>query len=359
VQLENSTWLASELLVADLPGAPRRIGILVAKASFRIEADGSTTPETEEPFPIFPSEHPTALGALPADVLPRGDAAFEVVLLGKAYAPWGRPTPSIQVSMTVGEVKREIAVFGDRYWMQGDGADGAPRISPPVPFTEMPLTWSRAFGGSAEVYIDVDSPVEVKDPTNPEGKGFDPSLQAAALGSALRAPEGFPWFDPVRPLPNLEDPRVPIARWEDQPPPVCWASVPISSAFHVARGMDLSAPPNPDAPVPLTDGFHHRAHPDWVLPLPPIHAPVVLEGMVPEWGLAFRIPALRVLADWAFGADSGTWEVAPQGMVLLPEERKFYLVYRHLFGVPKPSGGDRSLRLRTEPGWARPVQETR
>ena len=357
--LENSTWLPAELSVAALLGAPRRVGLVVAKATYRVAGDGTTIQEEENPFPIFPGEEETELGLLPADLLPRADSAFEVVLLGKAYVPGGRPLPALTVALTVGDVRREMAIFGDRYWTPGPWNSSEPVISKPEPFVEMPLVWGRAFGGTKEVLIDVDSPIEIMHAANPAGKGFDPHPQVVALRQALGAPDGFPTYDHTRSLPNLEDPSHLIRAWDDDPAPHCWATVPISSTLHVSRGMELSENPDPEAGPVLTDGFHHRAHPDWVIRLPERHAPVILEGMVPDWGMAFRIPALRVVGDWVLGEDRGTFELAPQGMVLLPEERRFYLVYRRLFPLPHPSEEDRSLRLRTEPGWPDPVREVR
>lgn len=357
VNLDNSTWLVADLSVADIPGAPRRVGLLVAKATYRIEPDGTTVPEEEDPYPIFAGEEETDLGNLPPDILPRADSAFEVIVLGKAYAPHGKPLPALTVALSVGSERRELAVFGDRHWEAGPWDDSGPRMSDPEPFAEMPLTWQRAFGGRKDVLIDVESPVEVVHPFNPAGKGFDPGPQARALGEALGVPDGFPTWDRARPLPNLEDPRSLIGRWDAEPVPLCWAPVPVGSALHVERGMEIPKEPDPEQGPVLTEGFHHRAHPDWVIPLPPPHAPVVAEGLVPEWGLAFRLPALRVIADWVVGPDEGSFDVPPQGMVFLPEERRFYVVYRRLFPIAKPEGEDRAVRIRTVSGWQGGVQE--
>ena len=109
-----------------------------------------------------------------------------------------------------------------------------------------------------------------------------------------------------------------------------------------------------DAPLPLGDGAAHRAAPCWVIPLPPREAPVVLEGMHPRGRMLLRLPPLRVLADYQVGSDSGTRELAPQLLVLLPEEQRLYLVFRHLFLMAMEPGAERAMRLRAEEGWYQP-----
>lgn len=98
----------------------------------------------------------------------------EVLLLGKAYAASGQPTPMAHVRLAVaGAVDKTLRVHGDRDW------DGA-RLGEAKPFVEMPLGWEQAYGGPGFAH-------------NPYGKGY-------ALGKDAVAP---------RPWPNLETPETP------------------------------------------------------------------------------------------------------------------------------------------------------
>ncbi|MDQ0612146.1 uncharacterized protein YjbI with pentapeptide repeats [Variovorax sp. W1I1] len=63
----------------------------------------------------------------------------EFLVHGKAYAPADRPS-ACAVRARFGMLEKTLLVFGDRHW------DGA-RPSAPAPFSEMPLDWSRAYGG--------------------------------------------------------------------------------------------------------------------------------------------------------------------------------------------------------------------
>ncbi|HVY47960.1 MAG TPA: DUF2169 domain-containing protein [Minicystis sp.] len=94
----------------------------------------------------------------------------EVLVSGSAYTRGG-PRPACAPRVTIGTVDKTLYVVGDRHWVRG-----AP--SEPVPFTEMPVTWERAFGGDGYA-------------PNPLGKGYLPRGEK---------PER-------RPLPNVEDPK--------------------------------------------------------------------------------------------------------------------------------------------------------
>ncbi|MEO7329145.1 MAG: DUF2169 domain-containing protein [Minicystis sp.] len=354
MELVNRTPLVADLRLARAPG-PRtesehtlKLGMIVAKATFRFGATEAEI-ETQAPVPLFSDDQETELGLLPRDDLPRGDPAFEVVVLGAAHAPMGREIAQRTVALTVGSERRELLVTGDRAW---ELREGTRRISAPARFSRMPLTYARAFGGTIEVLIDREAPIDIADPLNPQGKGFDPGPAIEAQAQLFQVPPGYPQYDALRRLPNVEDVKAPISRWDDAPRPVGWAAVPMSIGLHALRivGRDPrdAARPDPEAFAP--DVFH-RAHPDWVIALPKRGSTVTLEGLTPEPRVSFALPALRVHADYLVDARVGTLDLAPQMLVLLPEERRFYLVYRALFSMEVHPDQARVMRLRVSPGW--------
>src|SRR5262245_46951474 len=103
--------------------------------------------------------------------------AADVTLDGSCYAPAGRPALARRVTFAVGQWSKTLTVFGDRVW-QRRGLAQMP--SDPIPFTSVPLTYERAFGGPGW-------------DENPCGRGF----------SAERLPSG----EEVRRLPNIEIPN--------------------------------------------------------------------------------------------------------------------------------------------------------
>ncbi len=349
MELINRTPLAARIDVAYLEGFEYRVGMIVAKATFSFDGHGNVSMETGDPYPIFLADKKTELGLLPRDDFPRTDNAFEVILLGAAYSPRGNPVESMRVSLQVGREKRELMVFGNREWVS---AGENKVISAPQPFERLPLTYENAFGGTCEILIDRDSPVEVSNPFNKLGKGMDPESLAKELAEMLSVPEGYPVYDTRRQLPNIEDPNNLITGWTDNPEPKCWATVPLDSALQATRSV---VTPEEGAGIEFSmevrEGVFHRAHPDWVIEIPPAGTEVRLKGLSPEGDILFKLPEVRVYADYILGERTGKRELAPQMLVLLPDEKRFYMVFRHVFPfVPEPEK-ERSMRLRIEEGW--------
>lgn len=374
MRIANPTVLPAKLAVSPGERGEAGVGALIAKATFRFDGRGQVEAETQAPIPLFDKDVETPLGLLPADTLGRSSERFEVMLLGCAHAPGQRSTTELRVRLQVGSEQREMAVFGDRVWESG--ADGTPRIGAPAPFTSMPLVYERAFGGSVPVQIDADSVLDVFEPINKRGVGFDAEMWASAVGQMLRAPAGYPRLTGYRRrLPNLEDPRALIQSWSDAPEPVGWAPVYLDTAVgqlplirrESQRLEDARARGEEDAqrrhdelvqsPEPGPDGVLHRAHPDWIIDTPPEHATLRLDNLLPDAPtLELQLPPLRVLADYVIYGREGSRELRPEALVLLPEQRAFYLVYRLPFTFDSGPASERSFRLRTEVGWFQPEQ---
>jgi len=123
----------------------------------------------------------------------------DVLLVGAAHAPRGRPVESCRVFVRVGAATQVLQVFGERKWR---GGLFSPSISPPEPFTRIPLVWERAFGG---MHARGDGRV-LGEERNPVGQGFRGERSASEMVG--------------RSLPNLEDPRHLIGAISDAPAPV-------------------------------------------------------------------------------------------------------------------------------------------
>jgi len=346
MDLENKTPVPARLVVSNPGDTPHRFGMVAAKATFRFDVDGSVSMESEDPVPIFESDEETDLGLLPRDDMPQPNTAFDVILLGAAHAPNGTPVAEMGVALSVGDERRELAVFGDRRWIDR-GTWSAPEL-----FERMPLTWERAYGGTVEVLIDRESPMDVPDANNPVGRGMNPEPAIQGFGHHFGFPPGYPVYDGTRMLPNVESPAALIRHWDDVPLPASWATMPLSSPLHAMRALEIDGDPqDPESKKRFTGEIFRRAVPELGLPWPVGGAPVVLEGLHARSPITFELPRLRVFGDVAFGETSGTHELLPQLLVLLPEELRFYLVYRCVFPVPFVEGQKRSMRLRLDEGW--------
>jgi uncharacterized protein YjbI with pentapeptide repeats len=120
----------------------------------------------------------------------------EVLVVGKCFAPEGKPVPAYEVRLQIGPIDKTLHVFGDRFWKRKAGV--LKTISDPLPFTEMDVSYENAFGG----------PDYKK---NPLGKGHAP----------VKTETG----EKVHPLPNIEDPRELIDSPKKKPDPAGFASI--------------------------------------------------------------------------------------------------------------------------------------
>lgn len=110
----------------------------------------------------------------------------EVLVSGHAYPPGGGPKPACAVRVQLGPVDKRLYAVGDRVWKFGGPSE-------PVPFTQMPITYERAFGGPGFAL-------------NPVGKGY------AKIKDDLGKD--------IHPLPNIENPKAMIQSTGDRPEPV-------------------------------------------------------------------------------------------------------------------------------------------
>lgn len=238
----------------------------------------------------------------------------DVAVRGSAHGAGGRAVSTSTVRLGVGDTVRSIKVFGDRAieW----SAHRQLRFGAPLPFTEMPLRWTHAYGGwDSRVSFEKD-PMTVADvarlefdhpgvyPRNPFGRGY---LVVDEPCEAL--------------LPNLEDPAQLLtpatlvtgdpALWYRQPMPVCldftspmmyhrycwvgadaWFPPPVGTHL---REVDLGLLPADyhelrgnvtDSPILTQDAAFGLVF----SPLPE-GTPIVVEGMHPEQSrLQFSIP---------------------------------------------------------------------
>lgn len=72
---------------------------------------------------------------------PRADCLF----IGSAHAPHGKPVTRLAAAFSIGAMRKELAIYGDRAWLRE--ATGDIRLVGPEPFTEMPIRAERAHGG--------------------------------------------------------------------------------------------------------------------------------------------------------------------------------------------------------------------
>jgi len=193
----DTSFSAATLHWLDADAKPRLT--IVVKATFAVPFEGEHARPTPKQLPIFNNDIMTE--ATPPSVRFESDLApfkpcTDVVLIGRAYAPEGKPVGELVAGLRVGQLRYGVAVIGDRQW-QAQLLD-KPTISHTQPFRAMDLVYERAFGG-------FDKPAGMYCKENHVGTGFIGKRTAERL-------------DGLR-LPNLEDPRNLISAWNSRPRP--------------------------------------------------------------------------------------------------------------------------------------------
>ena len=282
-QIQNRTpFAAAQSWVRDLNGA--ETWLVVVKASFDIHPDGTTTVAPEQPevvrSPVYRGE-PGQSSLLYDNDFVLGKVTTDVVVNGTAWAPRGAAVRTMDLGVQVGPVRKTLRVSGEREW----GPRGT-WLSPPVPFTSMPLVYERAFGG-----VDVKSERPEVDWfwPNPVGCGF---VKARARIEGVRAP-------------NIEYPDRLISAWDAQPPPAGLGVI----ASHWSERAALA-------------GTYDQAWSDQRQPLPPVDfdmrhfqcapkdqqapsflrggEPVALVGLTPSGTSRFSLPLMEVSLESRF-----------------------------------------------------------
>lgn len=226
----NTTGMLADLCVAADRDA-REHCVVVVKGTFYADARGELTLAEERRPIIAADEH----HGDPATTSVRHECDFalekpltDVIVVGMAVAPRGQRVKKLPVRLEVNGRVKDLMVHGDRRWT---GAMGI-RAEDAIPFTEMPITFERAFGGMD----DSDGPEQVAVETrNPVGVGFHPRRRARHI-------EGLP-------VPNVELLRCPVSSPRDRQEPAglgcvgrAWEPRVALAGTYDARWRDERAP---------------------------------------------------------------------------------------------------------------------
>jgi hypothetical protein len=278
--------------------------VVIVKGSFDVLPTGETRPCAEQPLVLL-EDTQTPYGSVEAEIVPV-KAWCDVAVLGHAQVPAGvNPTQSLLVSLRVGDFGRVLRVTGDRRWVK---SLGALIPSDPVPFTKMPLTNERAFGGKARVkdqlegfYFD-----------NPVGRGYV-ALEEHAEGTML---------------PNIEEPDQPIKAWSDTPVPAGVGPLSRQSMTRAQRGVNLDVERRL---VRMDPHMFCFAHPRMAMPTYPVGAEVTLDGVSAKGRWSFRLPALSAWIRVELGDFRYQLPIVPDTLYILPDEERVTVVGRRTF----------------------------
>jgi hypothetical protein len=279
MELLNATRMRAGYTLGIEPSG-RELLVVVVKGTFRLPKPGEDLTLHDEQLPLvmadtFTGEPGFSSTVHEVDFAPR-KRRCDVLLLGSAYAPEGRPTEQVPVGLRVGNLTKTFAVVGDRRW--DAGSIGRIQTTPPQVFTVKPISYDVAFGG-------VDRNHE--DPTkhaafvaNPVGRGFHKHLKSD-------------WVD-GRPLPNTEEVHRPVQRPDAVYAPMAYG--PIGRAWeprnrlagtYDQRWLDEQFP---FLPTDFDEAYYQAAPLDQQLSLPVGGQEISLMNLTPDGRRSFAIP---------------------------------------------------------------------
>ncbi len=315
MKLANSTPFPAMLMSAPMDGTDDVHAFAIAKQTYDLGATGTLTPAAER-LPISPEPVATTFGTFHGEVYPRKDRA-DFAVLGTVRLTSARE--QAVVAARLGRFTSRLRIVGNRVW--SSVGRGEPVPSAPQRFVEMPIAYSRAFGGRSR------SPMgEVAWPNNPDGIGFY-QTQGEAIG---------------KPLPNIEWASAPpIRSWQERPDPAGWGPYPMFWGLRAVKSVLLD---NQKNVVGISRKAFNHAHPAMVVDSIAEGESVVIEGVLAN-PVAFEVPMMPLMLGWQAGADEGRVSLAIDGLYVWIDQRKVVVTRRGRFRYTYRPGENRSATL--------------
>lgn len=336
LELVNQTMFPAALLPWENLNGEARLTVIV-KATFAVDAKGNVTIADEQLPLLIGDVHygddPMAPVQFESDMVPFKPKA-DVVLVGHAWPQDAATATQLDVRLRVGPIHKTLRVFGDRHWHFPRYMNVVPAITAPQPFERMPLTYDRAFGG-------IDPPAAGFFSENLQGTGFIGAVTPKSVHE--------------KKLPNIEDPQQLITACEICPRPMGFGFYGrgANSRVRYAGTYDdrYRAERAPLLPIDFSHRFHNGAHPDLQVDGYLQGGEVVeLDNLTAEPQASFCLPTgfpqiaitrfdpTRVAAGPLPSIELQREPIEDQPvrpfldtLVLMPDQRRFYMVYRAVF----------------------------
>ena len=359
----STTPLFSHVLLPASNPQGKYVLSVVAKTRYRLNPDGKCVPEAEpvklEPADKFFDNGDPLITAceVESDFIP-WKPQTDIIVIGKACGPRGKEVIRMGLSVQVGSCRKDLVVTGDRQCQHKPLA--GPVFSNPIPFTEMPLRYERAYGGM-DILSFSEAPVGY--PRNPLGRGFVVKKKKETLDGLA--------------LPNIEDPNFLLTPenlcvgemkdWHRMPMPAgvgvfgkIWyprcsfagvmpADMPLYEQIHeMSAGL---VPPDQvekykSLKMPMLDfKFFNGASPSLAVPYLKGNEKVRLEGMDAAGPIEFTLPGGAPVIRIDYGPGLQTPEVVLQTVVIRAVERTLDMVWRGACEYPGPTELEKLTKL--------------
>jgi hypothetical protein len=282
MQLLNATRMNANYAMGMGPSG-RELLVVVVKGTFRIPHDGKEPQLAAEQAALIDADQFSGEPGFSAPLYECDYAPIkprcDILLNGSAYAPPGRTARRVTVSVRIGSLFKSFDVVGNRHWV---GAVVGVVASPPGPFSSIPISYDRAFGGIDSAHPD---PARHRyHERNHAGVGFHYNTEREFIDGS--------------PLPNTEETGRPVVDPRGNYRPMAFGS--IARAWQprpkLAGTYDQNWLDNifPFLPPDFDNRYYQAAPEDQQIDYPQGGEEVILENLTPSGYVAFRLPTVNV-----------------------------------------------------------------
>ncbi len=286
MNLVNATKMEAGYTMGVQPDG-RELLMVVVKGTFTIPDNGQELKLADEQTLLVMTDQFTGEPGFSAplyeiDYAPRKPKC-DILLNGSAYAPGGKPTKRVTVSLRVGDWSKSFDVVGNRFWKAGmlHTSNTAPE-----PFTTMPISYNNAFGG-----ID-----KGKDESEPDQYFLENHV---GVGYHTRT-ASIDWNG--KPLPNTEESGRVVTSPNNKYRPM--ALGPIGRAWQQRIQYGGTYDQNwldnvfPFLPADFKEEYYQAGPSDQWVEYPQGGEEVELTHLTPGGSVAFKLPKMRVPVEF-------------------------------------------------------------
>jgi len=317
MELINDTKMEAGYTMGVQPDG-RELLVVVVKGTFTIPHDGEGPRLSEDQVPlvetdVFTGEPGFSAPLYEIDFAPRKPHC-DVLLNGSAYAPGGRPTERVRVSLRVGSWTKVFDVVGNRIWKSGPFLT---RKTKPEPFTVMPISYNNAFGG-----VDRSREDEKKHHyflENHVGVGYHKYRDKKSIDG--------------KPLPNTEEIGKQVTKPAGKYRPMAFGSLGRAWKQRIQHGgtYDQYWIDNvlPFLPADFTEEYYQAAPADQWIGYPQSGEEVELINLTPQGRTVFKLPRETVPVEFYYkNGDQKKFKGTIDTLILEPDLGRFTMSWR-------------------------------
>jgi hypothetical protein len=324
VEVINATRMEAGYSVGLEPSG-RELLVVVVKGTFRLPNAQDAALRLHEKqtalieADVFHGEPGLSAPLYETDFAPRKKYC-DVLLNASAHAPGGEPAERVAVSARVGSWQKNFFVVGDREWY----ARGALRPTMPEPFTTMPISYDRAFGGTDSRHEDPAKHAAFM--RNPSGRGYHKHLREEWVHES--------------PLPNTEAHDEPVSRPDGHYAPMAfgvigrhWEPRVRFAGTYDQKWIDEVAPL---LPADFDDRYYQCAPLDQQMPLLSGEQEISLVNLTRDGNRSFRLPHLDApIAVFPKRGPHTAYTAQVDTILIEPDEERLTLSWRAAYPLKR------------------------